>query len=145
MKTKWNRHPSNNKLTLPVWKSRSVCKVNFYTFFSKPALVAQQVEWPLWGMGGHEFDPGPWHTRVVKNTTSCSSLGTQTYSVELGLVDPVSGLCDWVWYHVKCLGHDTLLRQHDKSEHPVTTWHHSVIRAAYRDLGGDTIRFAIRV
>ena len=38
------------------------------------------------GTGGHGFDP-----KVVKNGTSCSSLGTQTYGVELGLVDPVSG------------------------------------------------------
>ena len=29
--------------------------------------------------------------QVVRNGTSCSSLGTQTYGVELGLVDPVSG------------------------------------------------------
>ena len=40
---------------------------------------------------GPGFDPGPRHTKVVKNGTSCSSLGTQTYEVELGLVDPVSG------------------------------------------------------
>ena len=40
---------------------------------------------------GHGFDPGPRHTKVVKNGTSCSSLGTQTYGIELGLVDPVSG------------------------------------------------------
>ena len=39
----------------------------------------------------HGFDPGQRHTKVVKNGTSCSSLGTQTYGVELGLVDPVSG------------------------------------------------------
>ena len=32
------------------------------------------------------FDPGPRH-KVSKNATSCSSLGTQTYGVELGLVD----------------------------------------------------------
>ena len=43
------------------------------------------------GTGGHGIDPGPRHTKVVKNGTSCSSLGTQTYEVELGLVDPVSG------------------------------------------------------
>ena len=43
------------------------------------------------GTGGHGFDPGLRHTKVVKNGTSCSSLGTQTYGVELGLVDPVSG------------------------------------------------------
>ena len=41
--------------------------------------------------GGHGFDPGPRHTKGVKNGTSCSSLGTQTDGVELGLVDPVSG------------------------------------------------------
>ena len=45
----------------------------------------------LRGTGGHGFDLGPRHTRVVKNGTSCSSLGTQTYGVELGLVNPVSG------------------------------------------------------
>ena len=49
------------------------------------------VECPLRGTGGHGFDPGPRHTKVVKNGTSCSSLGTQIYGVELGLVDPVSG------------------------------------------------------
>ena len=55
-----------------------------------PAPVAQYVECPLQGTGDHRFDPGPRHTKVVKNGTSCSSLGTQTYGVELGLVDPVS-------------------------------------------------------
>ena len=45
------------------------------------------VEYPLRGMGawGHRFDSRPWHTEVVKNGTSCSSFGTQTYGVELGL------------------------------------------------------------
>ena len=43
------------------------------------------------GTGGHGFDPGPRPIKIVKNGTSCSSLGTQTYRVELGLVDPVSG------------------------------------------------------
>ena len=78
------------------------------------APIAPLVERLLQGMGGHGFDPGPRHTKVVKNGTSWSSLGTQTYWVELGLVDLVSGLCDWVWYHVKCLGHDTSVRQHYK-------------------------------
>ena len=55
------------------------------------ALVAQLVECPLRGTGGHGLDPGPSHIRVVTNGTSCSSLGTQTYRVDLGLVDPVSG------------------------------------------------------
>ena len=56
-----------------------------------PAPVAQSVECPLRGMGGHKFDPGLQHTKVIKNGTNCSSLGTQTYGVELGLVDPVLG------------------------------------------------------
>ena len=47
------------------------------------------VECPLQGTGGHRFDPGPQHTKVVKSGTSCSSLGTQ--GVDLGLVDPESG------------------------------------------------------
>ena len=56
----------------------------------RPAPIAQLVECPLRGTGGHEFDPGPRHTKVVKNGASCSSLGTQIYGAELGLVDPVS-------------------------------------------------------
>ena len=54
-----------------------------------PTPVTQQVECPLRGTGGNGFDTGPRHTKVVKNGTSSSSLGTQ--GVELGLVDPVSG------------------------------------------------------
>ena len=46
---------------------------------------------PLRGTGGPGFDPGPRHTKVVKNGTSCFSLGTQINGVELGLVDLVSG------------------------------------------------------
>ena len=68
---------------------------------SEPAPVAQLVECPLQGMRGHRLDPGPRHTKVVKNGTSCSSLGTKSYGLELGLVDPVSGNYDGVWYHVK--------------------------------------------
>ena len=55
------------------------------------APIAQLVECPLRGTGGHGLDPGLRHTKVIKNGSSCSSLGTQTYGVELGLVDPVSG------------------------------------------------------
>ena len=64
-----------------------------YTSYSvqNPAPIAQLVECPLRGTEGHGFDPGPRRTKVVKNGTSYSSLGTQTYGVELGLVDPVSG------------------------------------------------------
>ena len=43
--------------------------------------VAQEVECALRGMGGHGFDPGPRHTKVSKNGTSFSSLGSQTYTV----------------------------------------------------------------
>ena len=46
---------------------------------------------PLRGMGGPGFDPGPDIPKSLKNGTSCSSLGTQIYGVDLGLVDPVSG------------------------------------------------------
>ena len=46
---------------------------------------------PLRGTGGPGLDPGPRHTKVVKNGTSWSLLGTQIYGVELGLVGPVSG------------------------------------------------------
>ena len=38
----------------------------------RPAPIAQLVECPLRGTGGHGFDPGPRHTKVVKNGTSCS-------------------------------------------------------------------------
>ena len=48
----------------------------------QPAPIVQSVECPLRGTG---------LTKVVKNGTSCSSLGTQIYGIELGLVDPVSG------------------------------------------------------
>ena len=81
-----------------------------------PAPVAQLVECLLQRTGGHRFNPGPWHTKVIKNGTSCSSHGTQTYGLELGQVN-LSGQCDWVWYRVKCLVHDTSVRQHYKSEH----------------------------
>ena len=57
-----------------------------------PAPVAHVVECPLRGMGGHGFDPGPRDSKVVKNGTSCSSLGTQDLRAELGLVDPVVGI-----------------------------------------------------
>ena len=58
--------------------------IKSYKAKKKTASIAQLVECPLRGTGGHG---------VVKNgtTCSCSSLGTQTYGVELGLVDPVPG------------------------------------------------------
>ena len=33
--------------------------------------------------GNGRFNPGQRHTKVVKNGTSCSSLGTQTYEVDV--------------------------------------------------------------
>ena len=52
---------------------------------------ASLVEFPLRGTWGHGFDPQPRHTKVFKNGTSCSSLSTQTYGEEPGLVETVSG------------------------------------------------------
>ena len=102
-------------------KKKQICLPCFsllkFTCYWKPAPVAQSVECPLQGTGAHWSDPGTRHTKVVKNGSSCSLLGTQTYGVELGLVDLVSGQCDWVLYHVKCLGHDTSVKQHYKDEH----------------------------
>ena len=60
-----------------------------YWIFMKLANNLSRL--PLRGTGGHGFDPRPWHTKIIKYGTSCSSLSTQTYWVELGLVDPVSG------------------------------------------------------
>ena len=56
-----------------------------------PVTVAQSIECPLRMTRGHGLDPMPRNTKVVKNGTSCSSLGTQIYDVKLGLVDPVLG------------------------------------------------------
>ena len=56
------------------------------TLYNSPAPIAQLVESPLRGTGGHGFDPWPRHAKVVKHGISCSSLGSQTYGVE-----PVSG------------------------------------------------------
>ena len=57
----------------------------------EPVSIAQLAECVIRGTGGHGFDPGPRYTKVVKNGTSLTSPGTQTYRVELGLVYPVSG------------------------------------------------------
>ena len=40
--------------------------------YSVPIPVAEAVECLLRGTGDHGFDPGPRHTKVVKNGTSCS-------------------------------------------------------------------------
>ena len=54
------------------------------------------VECQLRGTGDWSFNPRPWHTKVMKNSNSFSLLGTQTSGLELGLVDPVSGWCEWM-------------------------------------------------
>ena len=75
--------------------------INLQFFLLFP--VAQVVECPFRGTGGHGFDPGPRHIKLVKNSTSCSPLGTQTYGVEIGLVDPCQdnvtrcGIMSSVW------------------------------------------------
>ena len=42
----------------------------WYHNLRKPALVAGLVVCPL-RTGGHRFDPGLGHTKVIKNGTSC--------------------------------------------------------------------------
>ena len=54
------------------------------------------VECQLRGTGDWSFNPRPWHTKVMKNSNSFSLLDTQTFGLELGLVDPVSGWCEWM-------------------------------------------------
>ena len=80
-----------HKFTVDLPKKHGKMALSFELHCDKPAPIAQLVECPLRGTGGHRLDPGSRHTKVVKNGTSCSLLGTQTYGVELGLVDPVSG------------------------------------------------------
>ena len=70
---------------------KHTCTRSINLQFFLPVPVAKVVESPLRRTGGHGFDPGPRHTKLVKNSTSCSSLDTQTYGVELGLADLVSG------------------------------------------------------
>ena len=63
------------------WLAASSTQNNKKALYSQTRVIASQVQ----------YGPGLWHTKVVKNGNSCSSLGTQTYGVELGLVQPVSG------------------------------------------------------
>ena len=64
-----------------LFKRGDTIKIN-ERFTLLPAPVAQSVECLLRWTRGHGFDPGPRHTEVVNNGTSCSSIG---------LVNPVSG------------------------------------------------------
>ena len=88
--------PHLNRCEIPNSKNiefilSSITIQNLTSKCEKTGPVAQSVECLLRGTGGHGFDPRLQHTKVIKNGTSCSSLGTQAYRVELGLVNPVSG------------------------------------------------------
>ena len=82
-----------------------------------PAPVAQSVECPLRETWGHGFDPGPWHTKVFQNGTSCSSLTAQ-YLCDTARTGRGSIRIMWLGV-VSCQvsGHDTSVTQHNKSEH----------------------------
>ena len=41
-------------------------KENKWIHYCKLDLGAQLVECLIWGTGGHGFDPGPGHTKVIK-------------------------------------------------------------------------------
>ena len=66
----------------------SVCLKTSHTYDTGPG--SSVVECPLQGTGGHGFDHGPRHTKVVKMVQSKPRLALR-HVVELGLVDPVSG------------------------------------------------------
>ena len=54
---------------------------------------------------------------MLSNNSLFGIITEQASRLALRLVDSVSEQCDWVLYHVKCLGHDTSVRQHYKREH----------------------------
>ena len=61
----------------------------FFSWNTGPDSSVGTVSAP--GNGKSRVRPRPRHTKVIKNGSTCSSLGTQIYGVELGLVDPLSG------------------------------------------------------
>ena len=90
MRTEWfNAYEPQQNLERGLY----ACKTTLW--FITP--VAQVIECPLRWTGCHGFDPGPRHTKVVKNGTSCSSLGPQTCGVEQGLVDTQSFYGKFLW------------------------------------------------
>ena len=101
----WHFLISINILNNKIITSRRIESSSTFTGLSRPV---GRVSAPRNRRSHPRFDPGPRYTKVVK----WYSLGTQTSGVELGLIDPISGSCDWMWYHVKCLGHDTSLGQY---------------------------------
>ena len=64
---------------------------NFWPLVKKNSPGSSVGRASTLGTGGRGFKLRLGHTTVFKNATSCSLLGVQTYRVELGLVDPVSG------------------------------------------------------
>ena len=91
-----NTYQNDSKyLDKQVWASSGYTDQSHQTYSRQtapePVSIAQLAECVIRGTGDHGFDPGPRYTKVIKNGTSRTSLGTQTYRVELGLVDPVSG------------------------------------------------------
>ena len=59
-------HVSNAVKYSNIMKRFYILYITFIRFDDKPAPVAQLVECPLRKTGGHEFDPGLRHTKVVK-------------------------------------------------------------------------------
>ena len=75
-------------IAVNILNNKSITSRSFVAFFQFfPVPVAKSVECLLLGMGSHVFDSGPPYIKLLK----WYSLGTQTYGVVLGLVDPGSG------------------------------------------------------
>ena len=66
-----NMTDKHNRIKVLYGSKMASCRPTHFV----PAPVAPVVECPLQGTGGHGFNPGPWQTKVVKNGTSCSSIG----------------------------------------------------------------------
>ena len=69
------------------------CRLFWLSFYVKSAntgLGSSVGRVSIPRSGGTGFDPGPRHTKVVNNGTSCSPLGTRIFGVGLALVAPVS-------------------------------------------------------
>ena len=77
---------SKQELTLLYRTINLLCQYNM--FDTRLGSSVGRVSPPR--SGGIGFDPGPRHTKVVNNGTSCSPLGTRIFGVGLGLVAPVS-------------------------------------------------------
>ena len=89
----WKLLPGNFLFLLSICLSKAEIWLMFYMYCRQhiPAPVARPAECLLLWTIVHRFDPGPRCTKVLKHGISSSSLVTQTYGVELGLVDSVSG------------------------------------------------------